>query len=59
MKKNKKTHYDRAAQEVIKAVRDAWTNYHPPFTEFNFRKGAKLVREMLKANFIPRKRKWL
>ena len=54
----KKDHYQKAADEITKAIKDAWDSYAPPFTEWNFRGGKKLFIKMLKTNFIARKRKW-
>ena len=56
--KKEKTHYEKAADELIKAAKEL-----SPFEETRLRKLAwkrskKLIIEMLKANFVAKKSKW-
>ena len=65
MKKEKKiNHYQKAANEIAEAVKEAidYCVRNPlkenPFSYLSIRKGKKLVMKILKANFIAKKSKW-
>jgi hypothetical protein len=51
----KKDHYQKAADEIIKAVKEVRRN---PFIPLDIGEGKKLVIQMLRANFIAKKSKW-
>jgi hypothetical protein len=56
----KKTHYQKATDEIIKAAKELKC-YSCPEWKWNqpdFRRARKLIIEMLKANFISKKAKW-
>jgi len=54
----KKTHYDKAADEIIYAAKKLVDGRDNWLKQVNFRKGRKLLLQMLKENFIPRKSNW-
>lgn len=53
----KNDNYQKAANEIIKAVKEivAIAGNENVFTHADFRKGKKLIIEMLKTNFISKK----
>jgi len=63
-KKIKINHYQKAANEIIEAIKNIidYCVGNPlkenPFGYLSIRKGKRLVIKMLKANFIPKKSKW-
>jgi hypothetical protein len=55
----RKNHYKKAAEEIIKAVKEiADYSLDNPLTKLDFHKGKKLIIKMLKANFTAKK-KWV
>ena len=55
----KENHYQRAANEIIEAIKGVIDYKENPFNYLSIRKGKKLIIEMLKSNFIAKKSKWI
>lgn len=57
--KIRNTHYEKAANELIYAVKNVVDFKETPLKKLDWRKGKKVIIEMLKANFISKKSKWI
>ena len=63
--KREKTHYQKAADEIIDAIKDVidYCVANPlkenPFSYLSIRKGKRLIIKMLKKNFTAKKAKWI
>ena len=58
--KIERTHYEKATDEIIKAVKELPIDEcTTPFRIIDLRRAKKLIIKMLKANFIAKKSKWL
>ena len=63
--KREKTHYQKAADEIIGAIKDAidYCVANPslknPFSYLSIHKGKRLIIKMLKKNFTAKKGKWI
>jgi hypothetical protein len=54
-----KTHYEKAAEEIIAAAKTVAIFRKNPFSYLAWIKGKKLIIEMLRANFVAKKSKFI
>jgi len=57
--KKEKTHYEEAANELVKSAKELVNFKETPLRKLFWKRSKKLIIEMLKANFVAKKLKWI